>query len=79
VHGADEIGSKDERALQDRYHKQVVIVAPGDLLGELEIATGDRRRRKQDLDILAAHNWHHLPFQRNRPGRVEIQVRPSLK
>src|SRR5690606_31393951 len=63
VHGADEIGGEDERALQDRDDQKVVVVLPGDFLGQFQVAPGDGRCRKQNLDLLAAHDWPGQPLR----------------
>jgi hypothetical protein len=58
MHGADEIGREDERALEHRDDQQVVVVLAGDLLGKLEVAPGDGGCGEQDLDVLAPDHWH---------------------
>src|SRR5690606_3285702 len=70
VHGADQVGGEDERALEDRDDEQVVVVALADLLGELEIASGDGGGAEQHLDVLASHNGHQFASSWNATETV---------
>jgi len=60
MHCADEVGCKDEGTLQDRNRQQVVELAFSNGLGELEIATGNLVRAKENFDCLATDFGHLL-------------------
>ena len=50
--------AKMNEPLSTEMTSRSVIVRAGDLLGEFEVAPGDRRGAEQDLDVLVADDRH---------------------